>query len=414
MAEVQDGRPAKTSPSPAPLTLLLFSSTLGVLGGAIVAPVLEVIRNDLGVSGTQAGLIITTHGLAMAVLGPWVGRVFDRWGVRGPLAGGLLLYAIGGGAGLVVPSFPALIASRFIFGIGAGAVFTGTTVALLAMYEGPLRDRVMGWRTTATTLGGLIWPLLAGALGGISWHTPFAIYLIGIPLGLATLALLPATARAPRQQKDRGALHTVRGNRRLLSLLSLCVATGLMTTVFAVFLPQRLAQVGVSDPFLVAIYSVVMSAVTATLVGLLYARVRKVLSYGVLIRIAVALWGTGLVLFGLVSDPVPLLLVPALTGLGSGIALPTLTVLVDDTVPTEHRGLASSLMATAMFAGQFASPFVFGPLIGVTSIGTGSLAAGGLAALTLLALLQTDLPEPADERPADSTEEEQPKDAKSG
>lgn len=68
----------------APLAVLLFASTLGVLGGAIVAPVLEVIRDDLNVSGTQAGLIITTHGLAMAVLGPLVGRVFDRWGSEAP------------------------------------------------------------------------------------------------------------------------------------------------------------------------------------------------------------------------------------------------------------------------------------------------------------------------------------------
>jgi predicted MFS family arabinose efflux permease len=40
-----------------------------------VMPLLEVIRADLGVGGTAAGLIITTHGLAIAVAGPLVGRV---------------------------------------------------------------------------------------------------------------------------------------------------------------------------------------------------------------------------------------------------------------------------------------------------------------------------------------------------
>lgn len=281
-----------------------------------------------------------------------------------------------------------------MFGIGAGAVFTGTTVALLTYYQGPMRDRIMGWRTTATTVGGLIWPLAAGALGGLSWHTPFAIYLIGLPLGVATLMLLPQTTGAATQHRDGGTLRLVRRNTPLIGLLALCVATGLMTTVFAVFLPQRLAQVGIEDPLLVAVYSVVMSSVTATLVGLLYARARKFLSYGTLLRIAVALWAAALMLFGTAGDPGLLLLVPALTGIGSGIALPTLTVLIDNTVPPAHRGLASSLMATFMFSGQFASPFLFGPLISSTSITTGSLTAGGLALITLVALFAADMPDP--------------------
>ncbi|MGW0826091.1 MFS transporter [Streptomyces sp. NPDC002845] len=380
------------------LFTLLFASTLGVLGGAIVAPVLEVIRSDLGISGTQAGLIITTHGLAMAVLGPLVGRAFDRWGVRGPLTGGLLLYALGGGAGLVTTSFPALIASRFLFGIGAGAVFTGTTVALLSYCQGPLRDQVMGWRTTATTVGGFIWPLLAGALGGFSWHTPFAIYLIGIPLGIAVLRVLPKTSTVPQGRSNRGAVRMLRTNVPLLGFLGLCVATGLMTTVFAVFLPQRLAQIGIEAPLLVAVYSVITSSVTATLVGMSYARARKSLSYGALIRIAVSMWATGLVLFGTVNHPALLLLVPALTGIGSGIALPTLTVLIDSTVPVGHRGLASSLMATAMFGGQFVSPFLFGPLMSATSITAGSLVASGLAVVTLAALFAAKMPDPEPDR----------------
>ncbi|MPY81074.1 MAG: MFS transporter, partial [Actinophytocola sp.] len=42
------------------------------MAGAIVMPVLEVIRGDLRVTGTAAGLIITAHGLAIAVASPLV------------------------------------------------------------------------------------------------------------------------------------------------------------------------------------------------------------------------------------------------------------------------------------------------------------------------------------------------------
>lgn len=107
-------------------------------------------------------------------------------------------------------------------------------------------------------------------------------------------------------------------------------------------------------------------------------------------RIAAGSWRAALLLFAVAGHWAPLLLVPVLTGIGSGITMPTLTVLVDRAAPSEQRGTATSLQATALFGGQFASPLLFGPLIDVTSIATGALvaatgAAGILAALFLLA-----------------------------
>lgn len=153
-----------------PLAALLLSSTLAVMAGASISPVLALIQDDLGISNTAAGFVLTTHGLTMALAGPLVGRAIDRWGVRLPLVIGLLLYGLGGGAGLIAPGFGWLIASRVVLGLGAAVVFTGTLTGLLRLYRGSSRDRVMGWQTTATTAGGVVWPLLAGALGKISWH----------------------------------------------------------------------------------------------------------------------------------------------------------------------------------------------------------------------------------------------------
>ncbi|MEE4365140.1 MAG: hypothetical protein V2J08_14480 [Desulfotignum sp.] len=42
----------------------------------------------------------------------------------------------------------------------------------------------MGWRGSAQSPGGTIWPFLGGALGALSWHLPFAVYLVGIPIGI--------------------------------------------------------------------------------------------------------------------------------------------------------------------------------------------------------------------------------------
>ncbi|GAB3297154.1 MFS transporter [Parasphingorhabdus pacifica] len=379
------------------LLLLLLASTLGVMAGSIVVPVLEVIRSDLGVSGTAAGLIITAHGLAIALSSPLMGRMIDRWGVRRPLAGGLLLYGIAGGAGMFVTSYPALIASRLVFGIGAAAVFTGTTVALLSLYRGPGQDRVMGWRTTATSLGGLIWPLLGGALGGISWHAPFGIYLVGIPIGVAALLVLPEETEADHSRQDRGAFRLLRWYPSLLTCYGLLVASAVFMYALAVFLPQRLAVLHIEEPLLVAVYSVVAAAATTSLVGLGYGTLSAKLGYRALLRTAAGAWVAAFLVLGTVSQPVLLLAAPVLFGLGQALAVPTLTILVGKRAPSHQRGQATSLTGTAVFAGQFLSPLLIGPLVGATSITTGFLAAGGVAGLILLALLVVNISGPDDD-----------------
>ncbi|GCB52066.1 MFS transporter [Streptomyces sp. NL15-2K] len=381
------------------LTVLLLASTLGVMGGATIAPVIEVIRQALDVGGTEAGLVLTSHSLAIAVVSPLVGRATDRFGVRLPLAAGLVVYGLGGGAGLVIDSYPVLFASRLVLGVGAAAVFTCSTAALLGLYRGEMRDKVMGWRTAATTAGGFAYPLAAGALGNHSWHAPFAIYLIGLPLGLATLLALPKATPArennPGTKGDRGgAVRLLREHPLVLGLCGLWVAsTGLMM-VLAVSLPRRLDQLGVHDTLVVALYGIVLSSGAASLIGLTYAKLTARFGYAVLMRCAVGAWTAGLLLFAVAGHWGPLLLVPVLTGIGSGIMMPTLTVLVDRAAPAEQRGTATSLQATALFGGQFGSPLVFGPLIDATSIATGALVAAAGTAGILVALFRLQEPAP--------------------
>ncbi|MEW2635519.1 MFS transporter [Streptomyces sp. NPDC048389] len=402
----REGRPAGRGA----LTVLLLASTLGVMGGATIAPVIEVIRQALEVGSTAAGLVLTSHSLAIAVVSPLVGRITDRFGVRVPLAVGLAVYGIGGGAGLVIDSYPVLFASRLLLGAGAAAVFTCSTAALLGLCRGGMRDKVMGWRTAATTAGGFVYPLAAGVLGNHSWHAPFAIYLIGLPLGIATLVALPGAGavsderQGPRASRG-GALRLLRENPLILGLCGLWVATTGLMMVLAVSLPRRLDQLGIHDTLVVALYGTVLASGAAGLIGLTYARLTARLGYAVLMRIAAASWTAALLVFAVADHAALLVLVPVLTGIGSGITMPTLTVLVDHAAPPEQRGTATAVQATALFGGQFGSPLVFGPLIDATSVTTGALVAAAGTAGILLALFRLPEPVRADEEHADEEAE---------
>ncbi|GAB2517072.1 MFS transporter [Nocardiopsis aegyptia] len=387
--------PARTDPTRLALTLLLLGSTLGVMAGSVITPVLEVIRQDLGVSGTRAGLIITAHGLAIAVAGPFAGWLVDRWGVRVPLAAGLAVYGLAGGSGLVTDTYPALIAGRVVFGAGAAVVFTATTVALFNLYRGAARDRVMGMRSTFTSLGGVAWPLLSGAVGGISWHAPFGIYVIGLPMALAALAVLPRARPAARGrpgdgrrgdgERGDGVRALFRAGPALAGLYGLQLFGAVILYSVVVFLPQRLFEVGVSLPILVAVFTASIGG-TASVLGLFYAAARRRLSYAALLRAAMAAWVAAFLVLGLAGSPLSLFPATVLLGVGHGIVFPTVTTMVGVSVPERLRGRAMALCGTATFVGQFLSPLAVGPLVDATAIPTAYLTVSAVTALLLAVL----------------------------
>ena len=73
------------------LWIILASSTLTVMAGAIIAPVLNLMEEELHVAPELARLIITTHGIFIALCSPLIGVIIDRIGAKKPFVFGLAL-----------------------------------------------------------------------------------------------------------------------------------------------------------------------------------------------------------------------------------------------------------------------------------------------------------------------------------
>src|SRR4030042_4851379 len=108
----------------AKLGTILASATLTVMAGSIIAPVLNPMIAELGVPASATRLIITTHGIVIAILSPIVGIIIDKIVIRKPFIAVLLLYAVAGGAGFFISDYWLLISSRILFGAGVAAIFT--------------------------------------------------------------------------------------------------------------------------------------------------------------------------------------------------------------------------------------------------------------------------------------------------
>ena len=187
----------------ATLWVILASATLTVMAGAIIAPVLNLMGEGLNVEPSSARILITTHSIFVALFSPLFGVLIDRIGPKKPLVIGLALFCVSGGTGLFINDYWLLLISRAVLGIGVAAIFTSITVLVFNLYkQGTERNKVMGYRASSQSIGGITWPLLGGFLGTFSWHYPFAIYFIGVPLCLLTILFIPETQQESVESAD--------------------------------------------------------------------------------------------------------------------------------------------------------------------------------------------------------------------
>ncbi|MFC1962808.1 MFS transporter, partial [Chloroflexota bacterium] len=329
------------------LWTILASATLTVMAGSMLAPVVPMVREGLGVAPASVGLIITTHSLFVALFSPLMGNLIDRIGTRKPFMFGLVLYGLAGGSGLFINSYWLLIASRALLGIGVAAIFNSITVMILNLYEGGERNKVMGWRGTANSFGGLSFTLVGGALGSLSWHLPFAIYLIGIPLGFLAFITIPQTHRERSQDtsEEGSVLKVYRNNPILFAIYGLMFLAMILLYAVAVFLPQLLGEIGISNPFYISLLLAVGS-LTVALTSLMYGKIKTRLSYKMIVLITLALWTVGFTTISQTSSALIIAVSLALFGVGRGIVQPALPVWVGEIVPVSHRGRIISYLTT--------------------------------------------------------------------
>ena len=101
------------------------------------------MREGLGTDPASAAIIITTHGILIAICSPLIGVVIDRIGIKRPFVLGLFLYGLAGASGLFINSYWMLIIGRICFGVAVAAIFTSITVIILNLYKGTERNKVI-------------------------------------------------------------------------------------------------------------------------------------------------------------------------------------------------------------------------------------------------------------------------------
>ncbi|WP_231189034.1 MFS transporter [Haladaptatus sp. DYF46] len=360
------------------------------MAGAILGPVVNGIQNGLGVSGSLAGLIITTHGLFIVLTSPIAGSLIDRYGPRQPYVLGLLLYAIAGGAGLFIDSFVVLLASRAVLGVAVAFVYTSITVLIYNLFAGRRQDKAMGLRGSANSLGAAVWPLVGGVLGTISWHLPFGVYLLALPLGVLAYLTVPEptldSTRGGNDPDNGGISGVIREFQRtpLLPLVyGLYFATNALLYSIVVYYPQLLAGFGVSSSFVISLYLSALG-IAGGVSAYFYDRIKRRFNYRQLTGVALVLWLVGFSLAAAATSPLLAILPVVLFGVGQGLVFPTVLLWVEELIPANRQGQFSSYVAIAGYVGQFLSPILFGVIADPFGVRTVFVTAAAFAGVVLV------------------------------
>ena len=184
------------------LTVLCFSLLVIVLDNSILNVAVPTIVRDLDASNSQVQWIIDSYTLVFAGLLLTMGSLGDRFGRRGALQAGFVLFGLGSIASALATDATQLIATRAFMGIGGALIMPATLSIITNVFPANERGRAIGFWAGTAGAGAALGPLTGGfLLEHFYWGS---VFLVNVPIvigGLIAGFFLIPTSRDPAAPK---------------------------------------------------------------------------------------------------------------------------------------------------------------------------------------------------------------------
>lgn len=156
------------------------------------------IVTTTGASQTQLQWLIDAYALAFACLLLPAGALGDRYGRRGALQVGLLIFGAAALAATMSDSANALIVARTISGVGAALVMPATLSIIITSFPPHERPKAIAIWAAFAGVGGALGPISSGLLlAHFWWGSVFLVNLPIVALLLALSVIILPTSRNP-------------------------------------------------------------------------------------------------------------------------------------------------------------------------------------------------------------------------
>ena len=158
------------------------------LDATVLATALPTMARDFAVPATGMSLALTSYLLALAVFIPASGAAADRFGARRVFQAAIVLFVAGSIACGLAPKLEALIAARFVQGVGGAMMVPVGRLLLLRTVEKSDLVSAMAWLAMPTLIGPILGPPVGGAIVTyLDWRW---IFWINVPMGVLGVTLV--------------------------------------------------------------------------------------------------------------------------------------------------------------------------------------------------------------------------------
>jgi MFS family permease len=320
-----------------------------------------------GYDERMMGLILSLFAVAPIVLSLWAGRLADRHGLQRPVRLATAMGVVGTAASAWSPS---------LWTVGLAALLTGGALSLAAVaiqreagqlaHQGHDLKRIFSWVALGPALSNVLAPLLSGVVidyAGLHWA-----FVVLVALPLLAYALLSRVGQhlSPPQHvvgaawagtAAAGSWALLRSRPlRVLLLLNLSMAAAWDAHTFAVPVVGHLRDMSASE------IGVVFAsfAMAATAVRLFIVRWASRIQETQMLRAAMALAATVLLIYTWLPGLMGLMVGSALLGLALGSVQPMVLSMLHQVTPADRQGQALGLRMMVTNAATVGMPVLFG------------------------------------------------------
>jgi EmrB/QacA subfamily drug resistance transporter len=182
------------------LAVLCLSLVIVFVGNSSLNVAIPVLSRQLHATTSQLQWVVAIYSLVFAGLLFSTGALGDRFGRKGVLQLGLVLYLFGAGMATLSTAMWQLIGCRAVMGAAAALIMPSTLSILINVFPPEERTKAIAIWASFTGAAGAIGPPISGWLLGHFWYG--SIFFINVPL--ITLALvagrfLVPTSRDPKE-----------------------------------------------------------------------------------------------------------------------------------------------------------------------------------------------------------------------
>ncbi|MGI6217416.1 MAG: MFS transporter [Coriobacteriales bacterium] len=353
--------------SSALLKVVLVFTSIAMVNDMIIYPVAEPMFGEYWGQASDFVLngIISGSGLTCIVGSVLAGVLAFKFGKKTLVAWSYAIWVCSTIPNAFIGDPNAIFAMRLISGLGMGAISTLGAALIADFFQDEKQNsRMMGWYMAMMGLVGVIVSYASGIIAISNWHMVFWLYLIGVPVLIGIIVVVPN--KKPEQfqeeaaEEGAGASETSTPWGKIIAAVLACFVVNLLFSSYFTMNGMYVADSGLGDTSIAGGITSLISLGSMVLnffFGFLFMKMKRAMPI-----LFACLFAFAHIIVGTVLQVPVVYVMSAILGICYGMSYTYYLTYVAIITPPKHNalalGLVNGVVSFAFFLGPYVSPAI--------------------------------------------------------